>query len=465
MFSTKTIIMKTNFFLTLLLCATLTWNCSAQKNQKTPKANQQSDQTETATPQQPTNTEECQVNMSLFYESAKNKNYADALSPWEEVYRDCPTMSKAIYIYGARIVNWQIEQETNAGKKSALVDKLMKLYDDQIKYFGNDERNPRGWILGMKAYYALLYRPEQKAKPYNWLKECITLLDTNADASFVQQYVSTSYELYKGGKHNVDVFINDYMVASRICNTNAQNGHPYAANFVELRKGLDALFVTSGAADCDKLESIYSNQIEAHGNDLEYLNSVIRFFKQIKCTESPTFFKASVKAYKLSPSYESAIGVASMYYKEKNYNKAISYFEEAIKQTPNNDEAADTYLKIAQVYMTINNYSKTREYAQLSLDKKANQCQPYLLIAYCYANSTISDDPVLNKTRFWVAVDMLQRAKEANSECNENINKLIASYRANFPKKDEIFMHPDLQLGGSYTVGGWIGRSTTVRAK
>ena len=41
--------------------------------------------------------EECKVNLSLFTEYAKVKNYADAYEPWVKVYTECPTASKNIY--------------------------------------------------------------------------------------------------------------------------------------------------------------------------------------------------------------------------------------------------------------------------------------------------------------------------------------------------------------------------------
>ena len=36
---------------------------------------------------------------------------------------------------------------------------------------------------------------------------------------------------------------------------------------------------------------------------------------------------------------------------------------------------------------------------------------------------------------------------------------MISSYRAHLPSTEEIFMHPDLEKGKPFTVGGWIGRA------
>ena len=96
-------------------------------------------------------TEECKVNLSLFTEYAKVKNYADAYEPWAKVYKECPTASKNIYSLGVRILEWKIKQATTQEEFKAAFDQLMKLYDDRIQYFGTDKKTPRPAILADKA--------------------------------------------------------------------------------------------------------------------------------------------------------------------------------------------------------------------------------------------------------------------------------------------------------------------------
>ena len=48
--------------------------------------------------------------------------------------------TKDLYLYGVRIVSWQIENEKDPAKKAQLVNDLMTVYDKRIKYFGNDRK-------------------------------------------------------------------------------------------------------------------------------------------------------------------------------------------------------------------------------------------------------------------------------------------------------------------------------------
>ncbi|MDO4191350.1 MAG: hypothetical protein Q4D14_06675 [Bacteroidales bacterium] len=459
--------MTSKKFLVLALCATVFSTGFVKATEKKKKDKDKTVVVEAAENLKLVDEEQCKINLSLFYESAKNKNYAEAIEPWRAVYNDCPQLSKAIYSYGSRILIWQIDQETDATKKEALITDLMKLYDDQAKYFGNDTRTPVPAIMAWKAHYSLIYRPDNLEEPYAWLKESISSLDLATDASFLQNFVSTSYKRYKAENADVEVFINDYMEAIRICDANAKDStNKNAANYGVLRESLDALFVQSGAADCEQLEKIYAHKVEENKTDIDYLKTVIRFFKRLRCTESEVFFAASKYAHAISPTYESANGLGAMYYKEGSYSKAISMFEEAVSMATEKEDKGDVYMKMASIYLNnLKNGSRAYECAMRSLEFVPNNGSAYILIAMAYASATVSDDAILNRARYWAAVDMLQKAISVDPSCAENANKLISNYRGNFPKKDEIFMHPELKIGGSYTVGGWIGRTTTVRAR
>ncbi|MDD3405274.1 MAG: hypothetical protein EOM76_02460 [Sphingobacteriia bacterium] len=411
---------------------------------------------------------ECLLNQSLFYEAAKVKNYSDAVTPWEAVYKECPSLSKAIYIYGVRIVVWQMENEKDATKREALFEKLMKLYDDQVKYFGDDPKAPAPYILGMKAYYYIQNKPNDKQTPYAWLKQSITELKEKARPTFLQQFVVLSNDLYKADSAFAETFINDYILANEIIERNAADASlKNAAQYGELDGALDALFAQSGAADCARLENIYAKMVEKNKDNLDYLNSTMYLFKGMGCTDSKVFFAAATYAHKIAPSAESANGCAEMCYKNEEYSKAISFYEEAAKLDTNDINKADYFFKIAQIYNSkLNNSMKSREYARLSLEKNPNQGNPYILIGLLYAGSPgIYDDPVLSKTVYWVAVDKFRKAKEvdASPDCMEKAEELIRTYSRYFPSKEDVFMHPDLSSGKQFCVGGWIGECTICR--
>ena len=117
-------------------------------------------------------------------------------------------------------------------------------------------------------------------------------------------------------------------------------------------------------------------------------------------------------------------------------------------------------------YLELNNNSRAREYARNSLEFNPNNGSPYLLIGSMYAKTRgIYDDPILAKSVYWVAVDKFVKAKQVD-QSPKNIadaNKLINTYSAYFPSKEDVFFQPELQAGKQFVVGGWIGESTIAR--
>jgi tetratricopeptide (TPR) repeat protein len=112
-----------------------------------------------------------------------------------------------------------------------------------------------------------------------------------------------------------------------------------------------------------------------------------------------------------------------------------------------------------------NNYQKARTYALKALEANPNYGSALILIGQAYGSSAPSvypSDMVLRKMVFVLAVDKFLRAKQVDPSCTDNANRLINQYRAQFPDTSEIFMHPDLTPGESFTVGGWINERTTV---
>ena len=60
------------------------------------------------------------------------------------------------------------------------------------------------------------------------------------------------------------------------------------------------MFINSGTADCESLQSIYGPKVEANQTDSAYLKKAIAVMKMMKCTESEAYFQASYYMYKIN---------------------------------------------------------------------------------------------------------------------------------------------------------------------
>ncbi len=468
--------MKTRNLAILFLSLVLFTNCFAQKETKKTKKGK-TDTTEEVKPTipvvtteatAPIVTEECTVNISLFNESAKNKQFADALGPWNAVYEQCPGAQRAIYSRGRDIVLWELDQQKDDASYKKVFDKLMGMYDNRIKYFGNDERYPTAWIQGIKAldYVAKVKNDNLKKPAYEWLQKSIDGLNEKSELSVLNQFIILSYGIYKAEPTHAEKYIADYLKVNGILETISASEDPkIAESALKTKQSLETLFAQSGAADCKTLDGIYKNKVAEKKTDKDFLNSVISFYRKVRCNESEVYFAASVAVHKIDPTAESAAGNGAMSYKKGEYSNAISFYDEATKLTTDKSLKADYQYTIAQIlYKEMNNFPRAREYARNSLEYNPNNGSAYILIGVMYAKSrNIYDDPVLAKTIYWVAVDKFIKAKQVDPSVADDANKLINTYNDHFPSKEDIFFQPQLKAGSSFTVGGWIGESTICR--
>ena len=131
----------------------------------------------------------------------------------------------------------------------------------------------------------------------------------------------------------------------------------------------------------------------------------------------------------------------------------------------NDEDKADYLYRMANVYVAMKNYQQGATVAQQALDVNAEDGRCYLLLGICYASAKVFDDPILQRSVFWVACDMFRKAKTVDSSCSSDANKLIATYSQYFPSKEDVFFHRDLNEGAPFRVGGWVNKTTTCRSK
>ena len=73
----------------------------------------------------------CAEKLSIFAEMAKTKNYGEeTYKHLQELRKDCPSFSEAIYIYGERIINSRIDNAKTPADKEKEVRDFIKLQDE-----------------------------------------------------------------------------------------------------------------------------------------------------------------------------------------------------------------------------------------------------------------------------------------------------------------------------------------------
>ena len=428
----------------------------------------------------PVITEECVMNVSLFHESVKNKMYADAYEPWWSVYTTCPNANKSIYSDGAKIVEALYQATTDPAEKERLAKLAIEMQDKRIRFFGNDPKYPKAYILGEKGLaYVDFYGDAKLAEARECLQQSVAGMGNKSKVMVLVKLVDVSYALYKQDPNGkAEQFIADYELASNALGEQAADASNKNAEIAGKQKDyVDNIFAISGAADCSKLDEIYGAVVKENLSNLDMLQKIAKLYKRVRCTESEVYFAACEAAHKLQPTQESAAGCASMAAKKGDYEAAINYYDQAIKLAMVEDELEDVadyqYNAAFYCYNNLKKYAEARKYAQasiatlsgLGLNKGQGRC--YIIIGMCYAATRLygndAKGAILNKTVYWAAVDKFVKAKQVDPSVEAQASEFISTYSRYFPTKEERFDLPNEFNGSTYFVGGWIGESTNIR--
>lgn len=414
---------------------------------------------------------ECLKNLSLYSEDLRNKNYDAAYPAWEYAFNNCPASTVNLYIDGTTLIGRKIEINKDPQAFEELYQKLMKVYDQRMEFFGDHPRTPTPEIKGYKALDMLKYKRDDKEvllEAYHLLDESVHTLKAKSHMAFLATYMNASANLYKTGDIDAEKLVNNYILVSDGLDTQLKDPARarYHAKLEEVKGGVESLFATSGAADCSTLDRIFTPQLEEKKFDLGWLKMVSRLLMRGLCEDSELLYKTSEYQHNIEPSSASAYGLAKMYVKSHDIKRAIDYFREAVDLSEDNQQKGEFLRQLGVIYLSQENYSAARANALRAIEARPDWGAPYIIIGKAYAASanSIGNKEIEKKSAYWAAVDKFMKAKSVDPSVTDEANELIKLYSAYFPATDEIFFE-GLENGSTYTVGGWINERTSVRAK
>jgi len=409
---------------------------------------------------------ECKKAIALFKQSVKQKSYDDAYGYWNYLFHYYPMSTKSIYSKTG-FLKYQYNKSKTSEEKNAWIDTLMMVYDQRIKYFGNDPKYSKGFILGRKGRDLLKYRKTSIKEAYGYLYESVKLQGAKSEDAVLLTLMQATEGMFVNGEAEADIVVDNYsmisdLLAKRIGAVKNKTKTQQAID------GVDAIFANSKAATCEGIIGAYEKKFKANPDDLELLEKIAKILDDKDCTDSQLYFDIVEKLNKMKPSAFTSYGLANMSLKKNEYNKANEFLKKAIELETSDSLKAKYYYKLALVSNKQGQKQQARTYANKAINLRKDYGAPYLLIATLYAGSGCTTltkpEGELSRVSYWVAVDKLVQAKNADPSITADANKLIGQYSRNFPNKEDAFFL-NVTKGKRVTVGCWINESTTARFK
>ena len=409
---------------------------------------------------------ECIKYLSYYTEYYKQKNYDSALPNWRNAYKYCPPTSRySLLSDGTTLLRRLITQNAkNPVYKDQLVDSLMTLYKQRVEFWPKYATAS----LNNQALDMYNYMKDEPKKLFEGLTEVVTINKTNTKPNIFLFQLSTACDLYKDGLLDPEQVINTYENAVAVLYSINPKNEVEGRMINQTIADIESLFIASQVASCENLIALFEPRFAAAPEDLDLAKNIVKMMTVTEgCTDNNLFLNAVTVMYNQEPSHTSAYYLYKLYAGRNDVDNAAKYMKEAVTFEESDGEAdAGYFYELATFFVkngkTADAYKAATAAVELS-DTYDAKC--YYLMGTIWGSTVCGGDEIAKRAPYWVAVDYMQKAKNADPALAEDADRMISQYRAYFPQTAEAFMY-NITDGESYTVAcNGMRAVTTVRTQ
>ncbi len=398
---------------------------------------------------------------ALYNDNFKMKDYNASLAPLEWLLENTPYLNKSIYIRGIKVYKNLLKKETDDAKKIEYQDKILKLHDDRIRYFGEEDK-----VLALKGAYAYSYlnkREEKDYKPelydlYNRILELNGKETSRSNLTFLM-VIAVNMKVSKAITE--EDLMQKYDEISEVLDYNVANST--GSNKAKWEKTQDAIngyFAKGVNIDCDFVREKMGDDIRTKTDDVKLMKRAIKYMLTAKCTDDELFVIAARNLVNYEPDLGLVKIISNDFLKKEEYDSAIVWKEKAIEIASEDPAAmAELTLDIAKIESKLGKKTAARSRALKAIEHdNAVSGEAYSMIGNLYMSSgkdCFDANPVKSRACYLAAYDMYAKAGDAGG---------MSRAKAQFPSITDIFSL-GMQEGDAIEIGCWIGGSTTLRKR
>ena len=409
---------------------------------------------------------ECIKYLSYYTEYYKQKNYDAALPNWRQAYKYCPPTSRySMLSDGTTLLRNLIQKnQNNPVYKEQLVDSLMTLYNQRVQYWPKYATSS----LNNMALDMYNYMKDEPAKLLEGLTEIIAQTKSQTRPNIFLFQLNTAVDLYKKGMLDPETVISVYETGAQYLSEVKPKNDVEARSIEKTLTDFESIFITSQVASCDNLIALFTPRLEADPQNLDLSKNIVRMMSLTEgCMDNDLFLNAVQTVYNLEPSYSSAYYLYRLYSSRSDFDNAVKYMEEAINSV-DSDTVTDAgyYFELAAFSFKNGKNAKAYEAAQKAVELDPTVAgKAYMLMGTIWGSTICGGNEVERRAPYWVAVDFMTKAKNADPALADEANNYIRQYANYYPAASEAFMY-DVVDGQSYTVScGGMRAVTTVRTQ
>ena len=409
---------------------------------------------------------ECIKYLSYYTEYYKQKNYDSALPNWRQAYKLCPPTARySLLSDGTTLLKRVLQANSkNPIYKEALVDSIMKIYDERIQYWPKYATSS----LNNKALDMYNYMKDEPENLFAGLTAAVNELGLEARADLYLFQMNVAVELYKDGKLDPETVISVYETAvNSISAMTPKNDVEKRSNDKKV-SDIESIFITSQVASCENLIALFTPRYEADPQNLDLAKNIVKMMGITEgCTDNDLFLNAVTVMHNMEPSHVSAYNLYKLYAGRADVENAVKYMTEAIENAES-DAVTDGGYQYELAAFCYKNGQNAKAYAAAQAAVELDPSiagKAYMLLGTIWGSVSCSGNDIEQRAKYWVAVDFMNKAKAADETLADSANDMIRQYSSYYPQTAEAFMY-DVTDGQSYTVScGGMRATTTVRTQ
>ena len=409
---------------------------------------------------------ECIKYLSYYTEYYKQKNYDAALPNWRQAYKYCPPTARySMLSDGTTLVRNLIQKnQNNPVYKAQLVDSLMTLYNQRVQYW------PKYAVssLNNMALDMYNYMKDEPVKLLEGLNNVVAQTKEKTRPNIFLFQLNTAVDLYKLGTLDAESVIEIFEKGVEYLNEAPAKNDVEQRSIEKTLTDFESIVITSQVASCDNLIALFTPRYEADNQNLDLAKNIVRMMSLTEgCMDNDLFLNAVQTVYTLEPSHTSAYYLYRLYSSRGDVDNAVKFIEEAIAAEESDAAADANYLfELAAFSYKNGKNGKAFEAAQKVAELDPTMAgKAYMLIGTIWGSTVCGGNEIERRAPYWVAVDYMTKAKNADPALADEANNYIRQYSSYYPQTAEAFMY-DVTEGQSYTVScGGMRAVTTVRTQ
>jgi hypothetical protein len=402
---------------------------------------------------------DCNQKIEAYVSFFNQSNLKEAFEPWEEARKNCSGFSEKIYADGLVIYDFRIQNATPETKEKE-VRGLMALYDQYYKHFPTAAQ---GYEVtkAMLLYQNKIDAKEEMLQLFNsGFAKASNQVDSG-NAFYV--YFSMCNEKFKAQDPNYSAkMMTEKYVSLNALLVKQESIFPdKATEFKTAGRAINAM--AKDIATCENLSAYYENVYESYKDEPDLLQAALNSMT-IKCSGQTIFAKMASRLFELKPNTQSALFQAISHVKQRKFNEATDFYNQAVNFEQNPIEKAKILFTIATT-MCANDKAKAKEYITKTLNFDAKFGKAYLYLANLYVNSITEcgTTDFEKKAIYYLAIETSKKAALAEPRLQSAADKAVSDYAKQAPTKEDL--KKEKKAGKSYTVGCWINETITFPEK